>query len=702
MKRNIRSSFRPTAAMLAIAAVASPAFSQVPGAALPEVRVQSATEPVRADLQGRRSAATLDTSGLPAGVTVITPAEIETLNIGRDISNMFRRVPGVVANNVDQGDTANGFRMRGFATQGSHGADTAVYVDGVPQNMPSSQAGAGHGPAFLEWLVPGMIGRIEVIKGPVSALYGDQNRAGAVNITTPSVDAHSSLGLSLEQFGGRRASLVVSRALGRTDTDEGTHSLLVADVYRTDSFRRDARTKRDNFFWKLSRRIGDGVYSVRLNHYRSDFTAAGFHLLSDLESGKADRRASQFGLPGYGGGKRTAIVLNRAPANGEAGWHAAAYAEEFERVRAIPASAVQHTVGSDDRHFFGGRILRNFVFGDGATFAAGAELRRDRGIAERRIWVNRRPTANYVNSQDLDLLTWGVFAQGQYKVLPDVKLHAGLRHDRFDYDIGNRKLPAASTGYRAGVTTPKLGVAWTVAPALDLYANVAEGFRSPAAEQITASGATGPLGAAGGAVYAVNPAKVRSYDAGLLARPAKDWTLGAVAYRIDNEDEIVAQADGSFRSAGNTTRRGYELEARWQATRATSLYASYGKVLEARAVNPLPNVGARLSVPEDTLKAGVEHRTAWGAGRVILNADAWLTAGNPYYMGTPQTQLRTMPTYTRFDLKATYEWGEWQASAWAIFQPHENAADSAYGAAAGLFVAPQPKSQAGVSLRRFF
>ncbi|WP_416236056.1 TonB-dependent receptor plug domain-containing protein, partial [Salmonella enterica] len=51
---------------------------------------------------------------LPAAVNTITDEEIRTLNVDRDISNIYRRVPGVVANNIDQGDTGNGFRMRGF------------------------------------------------------------------------------------------------------------------------------------------------------------------------------------------------------------------------------------------------------------------------------------------------------------------------------------------------------------------------------------------------------------------------------------------------------------------------------------------------------------------------------------------------------------------------------------------------------------
>lgn len=686
----------PLAGAVAALACVLPVAAQTGDANLAEIEVRAAEE--RVELQGRRSRITNDSTGLPAGLTVITPQEIGTLNIGRDISNIFRRVPGVVANNIDQGDTANGFRMRGFATQGTHGADTAVYVDGVPQNMPSSQGGAGHGPAFLEWLTPEMIGRVDVIKGPVSALYGDQNRAGAVAIATAEGSAvPSSVGVSLERYGGRRGSLVLSTA-----PSPELHSLLVADVYRTDSFRRDGELERDNLMWKLSGRIGDGLYSLRLNRYRSQSVAPGYLLLPDLQAGRVDPRATQYGLPGFGSGERSALVFNRRPAQGEEGWYATAYAESFERVRGIATSEVQHTVGSDHRRFHGGRLAYNAVFGERAAVIAGAELRQDAGDAMRRIWRFGAPTANYINNQALDLATWGLFAQGQYRFDNGLKVLAGVRRDWFDYDILNRKLPRASTGYRDAVTTPKLGAVWSVSPGLDLFANVAEGFRSPAAEQISSSGAIGPLGARGGAVYPVSPSKVRSWDLGFTAMPQPGWTLSGVAYRTLNQDEIVAQADGSYRSVGDTTRKGFELETRWQLSAAASVYASYGRILEARVNNPLPNTGERLSVPRHQFKIGAEYRQALGPGRLTLNVDGYLTSGNPYYVGTPQTQLRIMPTYTRYDLKASYDWQQFQWSVFAVFQPHRFASDIAYGSAGGLLLSPQPRVQFGASMRYFF
>ncbi|WP_270993789.1 TonB-dependent receptor domain-containing protein, partial [Listeria seeligeri] len=153
--------------------------------------------------------------------------------------------------------------------------------------------------------------------------------------------------------------------------------------------------------------------------------------LPALEAG-LDPRSTQFNNPGFGSAKRNSLVFNRTPANGEEGWYLTAYAEQLERTRGISTSAIQHTVGYDDRDIFGGRIAQNIVFGERASLTVGADIRRDRGDALRQIYVNRLPTANYINNQDLNLLTYGIFAQAQYRPVGSLKLLGGLRYDRFD------------------------------------------------------------------------------------------------------------------------------------------------------------------------------------------------------------------------------------------------------------------------------
>ncbi|OLK00218.1 ligand-gated channel [Xanthomonas oryzae pv. oryzae] len=677
------------------AGATAPSTTTASASTLPSVRVLGDSDSDSRQV-GDRSEITLNPQALPTTVQHIGQEDIANTNVGRDVSNIFRRVPGVLANNIDQGDTGNGFRMRGFATQGTHGADTAVYVDGVPQNIPSIQSIASHGAVFLEWLPPELIGGIDVIKGPVSALYGDQNRAGAVDIRTrDGGDATpSSVSVSAERYGLRRTALVLSNKLSQVD------SLLVADLSRNDGYRYASNTDRESLSWKLSTQQDSGKYSLRLTRYVSDFQAAGYLALSDLQKG-LDPRSTQFNNPGFGATRRTSVVVNRAPTAGEEGWYATAYGESLYRQRAVATSATRHLLGEDDRDMYGARVYHNTVFGD-ASLAVGTELRKDSGSAFRRIYVNRLPSANYANDVDLDLVTYGFFAQGQWRATRDLKLSAGARYDRFDYDIANLKLPAASTGYRKGVLTPKLGASWTVLPRLELFANVAEGMRSPATEQISSSGATGPLGASGGVISQVKPSKVRSCDMGFTANPTTDVMVSGSAYDILNSDEIVSQADGSFRSVGDTTRKGVELETRWQLGTASSVYASVGRILEAKVNNPAANTGAKLSVPGVQFKAGAQHKFGLGAGQMTLNADAYLIDDIPYYVGTPTTQERTMPLYTRYDVRSTYDYGSAQFSLYATFQPQRYGSEIAYGTAAGLLVSPVPKTTVGATLRYFF
>lgn len=75
---------------------------------------------------GDRAALTPEATALPTPVQHLNQDDIASTKVGRDISNVFRRVLSVLANDIDQGETGNGFRLRSFATQGTHGADTAV------------------------------------------------------------------------------------------------------------------------------------------------------------------------------------------------------------------------------------------------------------------------------------------------------------------------------------------------------------------------------------------------------------------------------------------------------------------------------------------------------------------------------------------------------------------------------------------------
>lgn len=670
----------------------------------PVLAQQNADEPAAAELAAVRvvgsaektkGSVTLDAKGLPAAVTVIGREDIERTNVGRDYTDLLRRVPGVNAYSFGQGDIGSPIKMRGFTGTGAHGGDVAIYVDGVPQNFPSANQG-GPGMSDLSWLTPDMIERIEVIKGPFSALYGDQNRAGAINIVTRD-RGESSIGLSAGSYGSGRGTAVLSSEHG------AARSFVVADLYRTDGYRDNSGVARGNLFAKASLDTGDALWALRGSYYKSDWDAPGYLSFASLVNGTvkpSDRDPNA--PPLFGDAERYGLVLTRRPARGEEGWHASAFAEHYEKRRANPAGGNPngYNVQNDDRAVYGGRAQYHLGIGAKAAITAGAELRADRGTGINQRWdTPAGPGANVNNHWDLDLLTYGLFAQAQWQVLESFKLVGGVRRDAFDYRIDNLKLPAASVDYDASVTTPRAGFVWSPLKTLDVYANVGEGFRSPAERELSPPGPLGPVGAAGGTSFPdLKPPKVKARDVGFNARLGTQWTLSAAAYHTVNKSEIRETTPGSgvYAGIGDTTRNGWEVDARFDVTEAFSLYASYGNV-KGRINTPV-NAGQDLisGLPEHTYRLGGEYTAALAAGLLRANADVFQLSGAPYYVGASPVPLYSR-IYTRYDLRVSLERNRVRYAVYGVFQPHAFA-----GEQAGATVDPRPRADVGVALTYTF
>jgi len=108
----------------------------------------------------------------PASVSVITSEDIEQKQIER-VSDALREVPGL---SVVQTGAAG--QLTSVFTRGLRSEHTQVLLDGVPINQ--GLQGAFN---FAD-LTTDDIGRIEVVRGPQSTLYGPRALAGAIQIFT--------------------------------------------------------------------------------------------------------------------------------------------------------------------------------------------------------------------------------------------------------------------------------------------------------------------------------------------------------------------------------------------------------------------------------------------------------------------------------------------------------------------------------------
>ncbi len=113
----------------------------------------------------------------PASISVITQEDLQRKPV-QNLKDVLQDVPGVQLTN--EGDNRKGVSIRGLDS-----SYTLILVDGKRVN--SRNAVFRHNDFDLNWVPVDAIERIEVVRGPMSSLYGSDALGGVVNIITKKI-----------------------------------------------------------------------------------------------------------------------------------------------------------------------------------------------------------------------------------------------------------------------------------------------------------------------------------------------------------------------------------------------------------------------------------------------------------------------------------------------------------------------------------
>jgi len=492
-----------------------------------------------------------DAARTGSSVSVLTGADLAT--DGRPfVLDQIRDLPGVTIQQTGPAGTVSGFAIRGLPQQ-----YVRVQIEGIEVSDPTAPQVT---PSLSSLLIDG-IGRVEVLRGSQSALYGGQAVGGVISITAPRPDRDgfaSSLALEGGSFSTFRGGYTLT---GRTE--RGEFSLSAARL-QTDGFSaaEEADGNREDDGFETTRLSGAARYYLT---DQADVFVSGFW---QDEDGDFDNG------PGPGQDAPNTFEATQWGARGGLAFTTDA---GFENTLAVSRFDIDRT----QRNAFGpfttdGDRTRVEYLG---VYAPGADLRLQYGAD----YAHERAGSNFAARESTDIL--GAFVQSTWTPSEALTLDAAARideHSEFGaYPTGRITfafLPEADTTIRGSLGT---------------------GFRAPSIFE---------LYDAFSGNRRLDPETSVSVDLGVSRRFADGrGEAGATAFWIEIDDliEFDPATFVFFQREGTATSRGVELSGRWAFSEALALSGNY-TYTDAE----LPGGARRNRIPRHDLGLALSGRVA--------------------------------------------------------------------------------------------
>jgi outer membrane receptor protein involved in Fe transport len=112
-----------------------------------------------------------------AGQVTVGAEELKNRPLLRS-GEILETLPGLIITQHAGGGKANQYFMRGFNLD--HGTDFAIFIDGMPLNLPSHAHGEGY--SDMNTVIPEFVERVDAQKGPYYAEVGDFGSAGNAQV----------------------------------------------------------------------------------------------------------------------------------------------------------------------------------------------------------------------------------------------------------------------------------------------------------------------------------------------------------------------------------------------------------------------------------------------------------------------------------------------------------------------------------------
>ncbi|NMK47794.1 TonB-dependent receptor [Achromobacter sp. Bel] len=601
-------------------ALANGAWAQEAGATLPPVVVTGT----------RLGMAILDT---PASVDVVEGAAMRRGQPGINLSEGLAGVPGLQIQNRQNYAQDLQISSRGFGARSTFGVrGVRLYVDGIPATMPDGQGQTSN-------IDIGSIDRVEVLRGPFSALYGNSS-GGVIQVYTE--DGAPPPTLSASGWSGSDGTWRYGVKASGGEAG-GLDYVLDVSRFTTDGYRDHSAARKNLANAKLGLQLDDAsrltivVNSVDLK--AQDPLGLTYQQFQD--DPRSAPLAEQYDTRKTVRQTQGGVVYERQVDSRNTLRVMAYYGQrDTTQYQSIPPAAqlapTQAGGVIDLARQYGGADLRWTseldLAGRPLTLIGGFSydsMREDRkgyqnftGTgADQQLGVQgalRRDETNTVYNAD-------PYVQASWKASERWTVDAGLRYSTVRFDSDDHYLTAGngddSGGARYRKALPVVALRYAASADVSVYASYGRGFETPTLNEISYR-----PGGVPGLNFGLAPSLSTNLEAGVKARLAGGLATAAVFHTGTDNEIVSAGSSGgrtSYQNAGRTRRDGVELgwsgeiARHWRTqfayTWLNARYADDGSG-DIRAGNKIPGI-ARQAVfasvawaPPEGWQASVEGR----------------------------------------------------------------------------------------------
>jgi iron complex outermembrane receptor protein len=486
------------------------------------------------------------------------------------VRDVFSSVPGVMVSNrfnLSQGDR---IVMRGMGSRAQFGVrGIKILLDDIPLTFPDGQT-------QLNNLNTGTLGRIEILRGPSSALYG--NSSGGIISIKSDIITDKKFQIKSEinagSFGFSRYGLGVSG-----EFINGTAGI---DFYTANygGFRNHSNAKFSGINFITSQRFDERFgFTIIANYYNAPI------LLNPGSLNKFDSATNpemvRESIISSGAGKnvkqfQTGISFNYDFSN-SSNLHTTLYAINRSLLNAIPSRIIdlqRFSYGVRATFTYSSSALNNINLIAGFDYELQDDSRSEfenMGISERssmeadEVLKNLSYGEKLLDQQEI-VNAFGAFSQIEFLPSENIKLSAGLRYDNFKFEAKDKFFTDNDDNSGSSVMnnfSPTFGVGIRLSDLATLYGNFSTAFQTPTTTELSNT-----PDASGGFNDSLNPERIKSLETGLRGYfSSLGLNYNVVLFYMNIGDLLIPYQneleETFYRNSGQTENKGIELSLGW-------------------------------------------------------------------------------------------------------------------------------------------